>query len=295
MIRLCISIILCMIAIQDIYAEKHKYQLAVCAIFRDEAPYLKEWIEFHRLVGVEHFYLYNNLSTDNYKDILKPYLKKKLVTLIDWSFAYEDSGRWSPIQCSAYDKTINEVRDKVRWLAILDIDEYLFPVEKSNLVEALKEYEPYGGVCVNWQMYGTSHIYKIPRDKLLIETLVMKAPVDHHENAQVKTILQPSKYSSCPSPHICYYKPGSYQVTENKKKFEGVFTPSVSISKLRINHYWSRDEEFFQRVKVPRRQSWDEGLEGQLRRLDMLNTSVDDGAIQRFVEPLRKKVFGRAL
>lgn len=30
--------------------------LAVCAIFRDEAPYLAEWIEFHRLVGVEHFY-----------------------------------------------------------------------------------------------------------------------------------------------------------------------------------------------------------------------------------------------
>jgi hypothetical protein len=25
--------------------------LSICAIFKDEAPYLPEWIEFHRLVG----------------------------------------------------------------------------------------------------------------------------------------------------------------------------------------------------------------------------------------------------
>ena len=36
------------------------HYLAICAIYRDEAPYLREWIEFHRLVGVEHFFLYDN-------------------------------------------------------------------------------------------------------------------------------------------------------------------------------------------------------------------------------------------
>ena len=42
-----------------------KVTLAIAAIFRDEAPYLKEWIEFHRAVGVERFYLFDNLSTDH--------------------------------------------------------------------------------------------------------------------------------------------------------------------------------------------------------------------------------------
>ena len=32
----------------------HRFELAIAAIFRNEAPYLREWIEFHRLVGVEH-------------------------------------------------------------------------------------------------------------------------------------------------------------------------------------------------------------------------------------------------
>jgi hypothetical protein len=31
--------------------------LAITAIFQNEAPYLKEWIEFHLLMGAEHFYL----------------------------------------------------------------------------------------------------------------------------------------------------------------------------------------------------------------------------------------------
>ena len=42
-----------------------KYKVSICAIFKNEAKYLREWIEFHKIVGVEHFYLYNNFSTDD--------------------------------------------------------------------------------------------------------------------------------------------------------------------------------------------------------------------------------------
>ena len=42
-------------------------ELAVCAIFRDEAQYLDEWLTFHHGVGVERFFLYNDRSTDDYR------------------------------------------------------------------------------------------------------------------------------------------------------------------------------------------------------------------------------------
>ncbi len=58
--------------------------LAVAAIFRNEAPYLAEWIEFHRLVGVEKFYLFNNLSADEYLTVLQPYIDDDIVELIEW-------------------------------------------------------------------------------------------------------------------------------------------------------------------------------------------------------------------
>jgi hypothetical protein len=43
-----------------------EHNLAVCAIFRDEAPFLDEWIRFHIGVGATHFYLYNNFSSDDF-------------------------------------------------------------------------------------------------------------------------------------------------------------------------------------------------------------------------------------
>ena len=47
------------------------YDLAVVAIFKDEAPYLREWLDYHLLAGVEYFYLYNNGLSDGHADYLR--------------------------------------------------------------------------------------------------------------------------------------------------------------------------------------------------------------------------------
>lgn len=295
--------IFCLLLTQNTYAgekngitskvkksKKYKYDLAICAIFRDEAPYLKEWIEFHRLLGVEHFYLYNNRSSDDYKTVLKHYIKKGIVELTDWNYSYENIGRWSPIQCSSYTDCMMKNKGKVKWLAILDIDEFLFPVQENNLVDFLADYEEFGGLGVNWQMYGTSHISKIPEKKLLIEALWIKADKDYLENQHVKCVVQPDKATICRSPHFVDYEEGFYHVDANKKMFEGPHTSTVDVSKIRINHYWSRDEDFFNRVKIGRRQGWQEGIDNLYQRVDNLN-NVEDRAIERFVPALRKKVF----
>ena len=39
-----------------------------------------EWIEFHRLVGVERFFLYDNGSTDDHREVLAPYVEEGIVT-----------------------------------------------------------------------------------------------------------------------------------------------------------------------------------------------------------------------
>src|SRR5512133_3338974 len=53
--------------------------LAVCAIFRDEARYLAEWVSFHRVQGVEKFYLYDNRSTDDWRSEREPELAAGVV------------------------------------------------------------------------------------------------------------------------------------------------------------------------------------------------------------------------
>src|SRR3954453_4443413 len=53
--------------------------LAVCAIFRDQARYLAEWVSFHRIQGVERFYLYDNRSTDDWRSELQSEIEGGIV------------------------------------------------------------------------------------------------------------------------------------------------------------------------------------------------------------------------
>ena len=42
-------------------------------MFRNERRYLVEWVLHHYLLGVEHFYLYDNESEDKPEEVLRPY------------------------------------------------------------------------------------------------------------------------------------------------------------------------------------------------------------------------------
>src|SRR5687768_9080374 len=65
-------------------AEQMKPYLSVCSIYRDHAEYLREWIEFHRLVGVERFFLYDNESSDDHREVLAPCVERGIVVIHDW-------------------------------------------------------------------------------------------------------------------------------------------------------------------------------------------------------------------
>ncbi|MGA8165194.1 MAG: hypothetical protein WB791_09255 [Waddliaceae bacterium] len=140
-------------------------------------------------------------------------------------------------------------------------------------------------------MFGTSGVKRIGNDELMIERLTLKAPKDHSENLHVKSIVKPSLVKSCRSPHYCHFHPGYYQVNEDMVHFDGPRSPYISVDEIRINHYWSRDEEFFYNIKIPRRQKRGEGADGCLRRNTRLNCE-EDTVILRFAEDLKKRLFG---
>ena len=50
-----------------------RYYLSVLAVFRNESHIMKEWICHYIMEGVDHFYLLNNFSTDNYTTVLKEF------------------------------------------------------------------------------------------------------------------------------------------------------------------------------------------------------------------------------
>ena len=111
-----------------------KYNVAVCAIFKNEAPYLREWIEFNHIVGVEHFYLYNNNSEDDYMNVLKPYIECGLVTLTQWPYNQKQ------MEC---------------YMAC--IDEFIVPKSTNSVYDFLQPFEKKAGsVNIYWKIFGTS-------------------------------------------------------------------------------------------------------------------------------------------
>ena len=60
-----------------------RHALVVVVKLQNEAPFVAEWLEYHRLphVGVSHFYLYDDGSTDGLQAVLAPYVGAGLATL----------------------------------------------------------------------------------------------------------------------------------------------------------------------------------------------------------------------
>jgi hypothetical protein len=231
--------------------EAFQYEVAICAIFQDEARFLKEWIEFHRMIGVDHFYLYNNLSSDSYQEVLQPYIEEGIVELKQWNFSHNTLNKWNRIQVNAYQNCINKTRNKVHWLALIDLDEFIVPLETQNLKLFLNNYEEFSGVGINWQTYGTSSIEKIPDNKLMIELLTQKLPTHQEKNRMTKCIIQPTLTHHLNNPHWVYFSKG-YKVDANREPFIYAKSATVAIDKIRLNHYIVRDREYLIQVKYPR-------------------------------------------
>jgi hypothetical protein len=272
-----------------------KYNLALVAIFRNEAPFLKEWIEFYKLMGVEHMYLYNHLSTDNYMAVLDPYIKEGFIELTHLTEEPKDIYAWNIFQSQAYTRMAHQVKDEVEWLIVTDTDEFLFPVHGKDLKTVLKAYDAYASASVNWRCFGTGDVEKVPEGKLLTETLLKgNSEADPH----VKTIVKPRYVKKFSNPHFAELLPGYGQVTEQFEYFLGPFSPNPTKNILRINHYWARDGEFFKTTKLKRVHIIANGLSDEekknkieaLTKTNQLYSSQYDDSIMVHVPELRKRM-----
>lgn len=271
-----------------------KCSIAVCAIFKDEGPYLKEWIEYYQLIGVKRFYLYNNCSKDNYLEVLQPYIEKGIVQLFDVPFdstPYRDLAKTHNfVQVRCYNHAISLARRINKWLAIIDTDEFICPVKDKSLLTMLKRYDYAPGLVVYWQIYGTSDVWDLLPNELMIEKLLNKFPENYGSNFLVKSIVQP-KYATCKNPHTCNYKKGHAVNTSHSRYSHTPKFTSPPVDIVRINHYTYRTLSFYFNVKKPRRSEWGFNPSPEME-LDFLRegNSVYDPVMMKFVPQLKERM-----
>ena len=278
-----------------------KYYLCVAAIFRDEARFLKEWIEYYLMMGVEHFYLTNHLSKDNYMEVLQPYIDKGLVTLRhEARETTNDYYHWRHIQDDAYRFALEKTRTSAEWLLVVDTDEFIVPLKQDRFVDCLPAYDQFASVGFHWKTFGAGGVAKIKRNELLLEKLTKCTAQNDMVNNSIKSVFKPryvqQAFSVCHCPRLVK---GFLPVGADKKAIPAGGRVEPVLHKVaRVYHYRLRDLKFCREIKVPRFGKFTdgsnkkvfEGLWSDLEHKDAMWSVCDDKTMMRFVPELKRRM-----
>lgn len=208
-----------------------KYYLSLCCIIKDERN-LEEFIIYHHVVGVEHFYIYDNESSLPIKERLNSYFYKKICTIIDYPGKKK--------QLDAYNDCIKKVKDETVWLIVCDGDEYIVPKKKNywSVRDFLNEYEYAHAIGINWVLFGTS-FYETKQDGYIID----KYRYCSGQNKHIKTICKPL-YTICfkGAHDACLLNPNKY-IDAKGNIINGAFNENYTIDVIQINHYHFKSAE----------------------------------------------------
>ena len=219
------------------------YDLAVVAIMKGEEPYVKEWIDYHLLAGVDHFYIYDNDSTPEFKKILQPYIDAGIVT---YTF-YPGKAR----QYEAYNAAVRDYKFLCRYMAFIDADEFIFPKSKPTIIEVVDEvlpnFEYTAALAVNWIMFGSNNLETADYSRGILERFTRR---DSDANKHVKIIADPRKLDYFCNPHYAFHLAGYWTSDENGTKVIGAFNEPPTAEKICINHYYMKSREEYAKKSV---------------------------------------------
>lgn len=129
---------------------REPHYLSICTFFRSDAVRLVEWLEWHLMVGVDHFILYAHAPVDEPQLLLAPYVAAGFVTLVPWPFRPlpHTMGAYHAAQLTSEADCLYRFRSATRYMAVIDTDEYLHPrppyASVRTIVAELEEQRPGG-------------------------------------------------------------------------------------------------------------------------------------------------------
>lgn len=131
-----------------------KYKLVVVAIFKNEAVAMKEWLQHYVNQGVEHFYMINNGSTDNWE----PEIEGFPVTIYNDDKPHKQKEHYN-------NYCLKEVKNNAKWVMVVDLDEFMYA---RNGFKTIPEYldslgEDIKQIHVRWKMFGSNGHIKQPK------------------------------------------------------------------------------------------------------------------------------------
>jgi hypothetical protein len=203
-------------------------KLHLLVTLKNEAMIIDEWINHYIWQGVDHFYIIDDGSTDNTKDILNPYIDRGIV-----SYFYK-TGQEEYRQVRNYNEIYqNYINGNCDWLIICDVDEYIYYRGKKVLKDYINSLDQskISNITLTWKMFGSNGHITHPKS---IRTSFLTR----------KKELGPNVKSICNDLFIT-----KLDVHIHK------YTNDINIDnpkELALNHYQIMSKEYFAKVKMTR-------------------------------------------
>lgn len=220
--------------------------LSVGTLFKNESGVLREWMDHYLAEGVDHFYLIDNGSTDDYLDVLAPYIRRGLVTL----FAIPDPY----IQERVFDYCFLPLRNQMEWLFICDMDEFAYG--KTGTIRTFIETignEHVNGVMIPWVIFGSSG--RIQQPSSVVDGFRKRKRYVQGDTSYVKSIVRMRDVISL---GVHYHDIQNWIIIDGRRYSVGNFNPlpldedRIRQSELLVNHYQVQSKEWYVNVKMRR-------------------------------------------
>lgn len=266
-------------------------RLGICTIQRDRAPWIKEWVAFHYLMGFRKFYFFAHNCKDNTSEVLVELQKRFDIK------AFVLSADVDRPQLKSYQYAYDNFAHEVDWMAFIDGDEFLFPTNTDGMCDALERfsYERISALGVWWSCFGSSGHIDEPAG-LLTENYRHRAPLNWEANRHIKSIVmgrQMGRVHMRKNAHLFDTPFGT--VDENFRKISSGFSIDCesTYALFRINHYACQSYSFYTGFKM---HSGAADADSSLIRprswWDMYDRNEEyDTSLVRFSEKLKNLVF----
>lgn len=222
-----------MIDVKDFFK---RHYLSLVVIVKDEDAYLEEFIEYYKLLGVDHFYFFDNESANPLTGLLKKYKEDVTIHRI----------RGKAQQQRAYYHYLKLYGRNSRWAGFIDLDEFIVPKTTYTLAEFLQGYEYADGVGINWAIFGHNNHEKKPTG-LVTENYTRR---EQKQNIHIKSIVNPRKALAAANPHYMVLRKGARYVDVKHNPITSAFNEHDTLDVAQINHYFTKStEEFVQKAQ----------------------------------------------
>lgn len=228
-------------------------RIGIAAIFKNEAPYILEWLAHHRLQGFTDFFIADNESTDGSGELLHALSNAGLIH--HQRFPNPPSGK---PQLPAYRELLKRFGAQVDWMAIVDADEFIWPQKPDfTVIQWLASLGPtadVGAIALNWAVYGSGGSLRATPEPMT-QRLSARAEQGFWSNHHFKSLVRPQAVLDVINPHcVALHSPYRYVHADGTacRQSRPGLSEVVHWKPVRINHYVVKSWTEYMLRKRPR-------------------------------------------